>query len=299
MRAITLAATLFLASAAGADSKVEPKREPPPPPRVQEIAHRLFEEANAAMNEGKLDIAISKYHELDRLAPHPNISFNLALAYERKGDLVEAIEYYDKYLAVETTDKAAQKHTDDLRTTPGHVKLEAKSKLGVKAVWFFDGDFVAKGSTTVDLAPGSHRVDMVSELGYRGYPEKIEPGSSRNRGNNIEADADARSDGNLIITHTADDHWGWFYKIDGSDRNDALGKDVHHDGRYVIAPGKHDITVRDSVCDYDTSITVGKDELVLVYFDRKGFDEKALLKNMKRDSPSCGKLGVKRSVVKF
>jgi hypothetical protein len=74
---------------------------------------------------------------------------------------------------------------------------------------------------------------------------------------------------------------------------------VHHNGRYQIDPGKHDIVVRDSVCEYATTFSVGKDELVFLYFDRTGFDQKALLKKMESNSPHCGKLIVKRNVVKF
>jgi tetratricopeptide (TPR) repeat protein len=286
-------------SSAVAEPKLEPKLEPPPPPRVREIAHRLFEEAVAATAEGKLDVAIARYHELDRLAPHPNIAFNLALSYERRGELVDAIKHYDNYLAIETADTKVARHVAGLRATPGQVALEAASKFGVKAVWYFDGDLVAHGTKTLGLRPGRHKLDMISELGYQGFQEVIEPGHSRGRGNRISADADARKDGNLVISNTAADRWGWFYSIDGSDRDDKLGKGVHHNGRYSIAVGKHTITVRDQICEYDTTVVVGRDELVYVYFDRQGFDHRALLDDMKKTNPACGKLIVKRSVVKF
>jgi hypothetical protein len=293
------AVVLAVSVTAMAEPKLEPKIEPPPPPRVQEIAHRLFEEATAASAKGELDVAIARYHELDRLAPHPNINFNLALVYEKKAELVKAIEQYDKYLAIETADTKIARHVADLRATPGQVELEAHSKFGVKALWYFDGDLVARDTATIDLAPGRHKLDMISELGYRGYQEVIDPGHSKKRGNHISADADDRHDGNLVISSTASDRWGWFYKIDGSDRNDAVGKGVHHNGRYPVTAGKHAITVRDQICEYDTTVTIGRDELVFVYFDRKGFDERTLLKDMKKTNPACGELIVKRSVVKF
>ena len=72
-------ALLLTSTAAFAGPKFEPKREPPLPPKVQEIAHALFDEAAAATAAGKLPVAISKYRELERLSPHPSISFNLAL----------------------------------------------------------------------------------------------------------------------------------------------------------------------------------------------------------------------------
>lgn len=294
-----LAIVLVLATSAVAEPKLEPKIEPPPPPRVREIAHRLFEEAAAAAANNELDVAIAKYHELDRLAPHASITFNLALVYERKGELVKAIELYEKYTAAETADAKTARHLAQLRATPGQVELEASTKFGVKAAWYLDGDLVARDTATVELPPGRHRIDMISELGYYGTQEVIEPGHSRNRGNHLSVSADERKDGNLVISNTAADRWGWFYKIDGSDRNDALGKDVHHNGRYVIAPGKHAITARDSICEYDATIVVGRDELVFVFFDRKGFDERALLKDMKTTNPACGQLIVKRNVVTF
>src|SRR5580765_7255482 len=147
---------VFLAATAAADPKLEPKIEPPPPPRVREIAHRLFEEANAAVRDGKLDIAIARYHELDRLAPHPHINYNLALVYEQQGDLVKAIEQYDKYLDKQTDAKVG-KHAADLRATPGEVELEARTTFGVKALWYGDGDLVARDSTTIKVPPGRRR----------------------------------------------------------------------------------------------------------------------------------------------
>ena len=128
------AVMLALATASAmAEPKLEPKLEPPPPPRVREIAHRLFEEAATAMAAGTLDVAIARYHELDRLAPHPNIAFNLALAYERRGELVDAIKHYDKYLAVETGDTKVARHIAGLRATPGQVALEARTKFAPTA----------------------------------------------------------------------------------------------------------------------------------------------------------------------
>jgi tetratricopeptide (TPR) repeat protein len=284
-----------------ADPKLEPKIEPPPPPRVREIAHRLFDEAVAATTEGKLDVAAAKYYELERLSPHPNITYNLALVLEAQGKLTAAIEAYDKYVAAAPTDARVAKHLAELRATPGQVKLEARTKYEVKALWYFDGDLVARDTSEVALAAGAHRIDMISELGYSSFREVVEPGHSRNRGNSISADADIRVDGNLVIDRGAGDRYGWFYKIDGSDRDDALGKGVHHSGRYTIAPGKHAIQIRDSTCDYDTTFVVGKDELVFMFFDRDGFDEKALLaeRDRTRTSQWCGKLIVKRNVVKF
>jgi tetratricopeptide (TPR) repeat protein len=291
---------LALATTAAADPKLEPKIEPPPPPRVREIAHRLFEEASAAVREGKLDVAIAKYHDLDRLAPHPSINFNLALVYEQEGELVKAVEQYDKYLEKQPDAKIG-KHVAELRATPGEVELEARTTFGVKSLWYVDGELVARDSTTIKVPPGRRRFDLVSELGYRWDWENVEPGKAKrsSRSSRISMDADQRADGTVIISHTPEDRWGWFYKIDGSDRNDALGKDVHHDGRYPMKPGKHDILVRDSVCEYSFAFTLKADELVYLYFDRKGFDERELLKNMKPNAPACGQLAVKHSVVRF
>ena len=275
---------VMVASQASAD-RLELKKEPEPPPRVREIAHRLFEEATKAVADGNLDVAIARYHQLDELAPHPNVTYNLAVAYERKGNLVKAIEQYDKYLKVETTDAKVARHLAALRATPGQVTFKAESKLGVKTLWYLDGDLVARDSETVSLPPGPHRIDMISEVGWESFREDIEPGKSTSRGNRITGSPDHRKDGNLIIDNTAADRWGWFYAIDGSDRDDKLGKGVHHRGRYVIDPGTHTLVAKDNVCEYQGTFTVGRDEIVFLFLDRKGFDHKGVLADMAEGQP--------------
>lgn len=296
---VVLFALLIAATPAAADKKLDPKAEPPPPPRVREIAHRLFEEAAQATAAGNLDVAIARYHQLEELAPHPNINYNLALVYELKGDLVKAIEQYEKYVNVETTDTKAARHLAELRATPGQVTFEADSKLGVKTLWYVDGDLVARGTETVPVPPGPHRIDMISELGWAWFREDVEPGKSSNRGNRITGYPDSRHDGNVVIDNTPADRWGWFYAIDGSDRDDKVAKGVHLRGRYNLDPGKHTLLAKDQICEYETTFTVGRDELVFLFLDRKGYDERAILDNMTKTNPACGKLSVKRTVVKF
>jgi tetratricopeptide (TPR) repeat protein len=290
---------LALAGVAAADPALTPKAEPPLPPKVKEIAHGLFEEAAAAAAAGRLDVAIGKYHELDRLAPHPHISFNLAQLYERQDNLVRAIEHYDKYLAaVEPGERApAAAHVDELRRRPGHVDLQARTRFATVGLWYVDGALVARGAATIDVPPGPHRIDAITELGFHGNRLDVRPGTYD--GNRLAADFDERRDGNLIVSSTATDRWGWFYAIDGSDRDDRLGKGVHRNGRYAIDPGTHAIVVRDQICDYRATFEIAANQLTYVYIDRSGFDEKALLKHMVHDSPACGTIRVVRAVVHF
>ncbi|HEY4241568.1 MAG TPA: hypothetical protein VGM88_17220 [Kofleriaceae bacterium] len=277
-----------------------PKHVPPLPPKVQEIASKMFEEAAALEAAGKIDEALRKYGELQRLSPHPTINFNIALLLESEDKLSDAISNYEEYL--KTSDPAdpdrgkVQAHLDELRRSPGHVNMKIESHLGLPALIFVDGALRARDSSTFDVAPGKHKFTVLTEIGYQWRWFRVEPGTSRN--NDLSEYADSRDDGNVVLESGPNDE-SFFYRIDGSDRDDAIGKGVHHDGRYQLASGKHEIQVRSTGCDYDTTIDVTREPLQMFYFDLEGYDEKAYLKHMGRSVPACGHLTTRKVIVRF
>jgi hypothetical protein len=285
--------------AAATPAKLEPKRVPPLPPKVQEIANQLFEAANLASKDNKIDVAIAKYRELQRLAPHPFINFNIAMLLEEQGKYSDAIEQYQAYLPTavgkEATSLAARIQL--LGATPAPVIGVAKSNYKVKSLWLVDGVVVGRDAATFDVSPGSHKIENISELGYWFDRLRTKPGPKG--GHRYELSVDERKDGNVILSAEAGDNYGWFYAIDGSDRDDALGKGVHHSGRYTLTPGKHTLLIKDSVCNYPTEIDVKKDQLTYFYFTRVGFDHRALLADMGPSKPACGKIVVKPMVINF
>jgi hypothetical protein len=278
------------AATAATLNKLEPKHVPPLPPKVQEIANQLFIEASAAGQAGDYFGAIKKYRELQRIASHPHISFNIAMALEATNDYVGAIKEYQAYLPAAVGAEAAAIATriDQLSATPALITAVATTNFKVKSLWFVDGVLMGRDACKFDVAPGKHKIENVSELGYWFDRLRTEPGPKG--GKRIELNVDDRRDGNIIISAPANDNWGWFFAIDGSDRDDAIGKGVHHSGRYTVAVGKHQLIAKDSVCQYQVDFTVGKDQLVYFHLLREGFDSKALLKDMGPDKPACGRI---------
>jgi tetratricopeptide (TPR) repeat protein len=59
----------------------------------------LFEESEVAYNEGRFDEAVALLRRAYALHEDPTLLFNLARALEGMGDLDEAIETYERYLA--------------------------------------------------------------------------------------------------------------------------------------------------------------------------------------------------------
>ena len=286
----TPAATGVGPDASAALNKLEPKHMPPLPPKVEEIANQLFVEASAAAAAGDHDAAIHKYRELQSLASHPHISFNIAMALEAKGDYRNAIQEYQAYLPTAVGGEAVAIATriSQLSATPAPVIAVATTDFKVKSLWFVDGVLRGRDACKFDVAPGRHKIENVSEIGYWSARLLTEPGP--NGGKRLRHKVDTRHDGNIIISAPANDNWSWFFAIDGSDRDDVLGKGPHYSGRYNVADGKHQLVAKDAVCQYTLEFTVAKDQLVYFYLLREGYDKKALLKDMGPNKPACGRI---------
>ena len=94
-------------------------------------AAQLFEEGAAHYRAGRFDLAIDLLGKAHALAGEPVLLFNLAKAYEGKGDLEKAIEAYERYLddAKDITDRGAiEARVETLRG-----QLAARAALEKKA----------------------------------------------------------------------------------------------------------------------------------------------------------------------
>lgn len=98
----------------------------------EERAAELFRESAEAYRAGALDRAIELLEEAYRLAGDPVLLYNLAKAYESKGDFARAIALYGKYLAEapEIQDRGAiERRIATLQTSLAErEKLEAEAR---------------------------------------------------------------------------------------------------------------------------------------------------------------------------
>lgn len=276
-----------------------PKQVPGLPPKVQEIASQLFREAAAAAAKHEYLEAVLKYRELQALAHHPNINFNIAMLYEDEGDYDRAIKEYELYLPAaserelpELTAKLAK-----LANTPAELIGVASTKYNVKSIWILDGVLQCRDACKMYPLAGAHRLENISELGYRTMRVRTKAGPKG--ATRIEWNVDTRTDGNLVVSSPVSDNWTWALAIDGSDRDDALGKDVHYSGRYQVAPGKHTLSARDTICRYDLEFTIKKDQILYWGLVREGYDETAVAYDGGPTQPACGRIVSKPIAVNF
>ena len=68
---------------------------------------RFYKEGRAAYDRGRYDAAAEKFKQAYDLAGDPNLLFNLALVYDRLGDLPRSLEYMKRYRNVAPPDEHA------------------------------------------------------------------------------------------------------------------------------------------------------------------------------------------------
>lgn len=74
-----------------------------PEPTARQRALDLFEESVGPYREGRFDEAIRLLEQAYELFPEPVLLYNLARAYEGKGELATAADKYEQYLRLEPT----------------------------------------------------------------------------------------------------------------------------------------------------------------------------------------------------
>lgn len=137
-----------------------------------EDAKRAFKSGAQAYREARYKDAIEQFVLANRLDPHPELVFNVGQAYEKLGDVPNALRSYRDYLRLSPS-------APDRATVEASIRnLEARLReRGVQQVSVFstpagasvslDGVFVGATPWTAEIAPGRH----VLSLKANGYPE--------------------------------------------------------------------------------------------------------------------------------
>jgi tetratricopeptide (TPR) repeat protein len=99
----SLAAVLALALATGGTAAAQPDDGPARRKRAGEHVRR----GDDYKAKGEYERAIVEYLAAYELVPHPELFFNLGQVYRLSGQPQRAIEYYERYLAVEPDGRAA------------------------------------------------------------------------------------------------------------------------------------------------------------------------------------------------
>ncbi|HZU81292.1 MAG TPA: tetratricopeptide repeat protein [Polyangiaceae bacterium] len=87
------------------------RAEPPPLDEAARVglARRHYQAGSAYFEEGRFDEAAREFRESYRLAPRPDLLYNVAQSYLRQGDAARAMEFYRRYLEADpkARDRAA------------------------------------------------------------------------------------------------------------------------------------------------------------------------------------------------
>jgi hypothetical protein len=105
--------------------------------------------------------AIAHYQRAYELAPHENALFNIAVDFERLGELRDAATYYGRYLddAGDTEDRAkVTRLIDSLRKRPSQVSIRSSPPGAEISI---DGSPAGRAPVTRELAGGTHTITAV------------------------------------------------------------------------------------------------------------------------------------------
>jgi len=166
------------------------------PPRLTKAAGDAFAAAQKADAKGDLDETIKQYKRAQAIAPHADTMFNLADAQRRAKDFDDAITSYEKYLelAPEAFDrKAIEKLLVELRALPGTLEIESDEPDGKV---FVDGRYVGMAPIKVEVAGGTHQIDVITPITYGHMACPVSIGGKRD----CRVGGKPRDDGNVVIS---------------------------------------------------------------------------------------------------
>ena len=144
---------------------------------AREQASALFARGEALYRIGDFSHAAPLFDEANRLAPHPNILWNAARAYDGAGDYARAANEYEEYLAIssetEPDRKDAVKALARLSRKLGRLRVLAPAQ----AILLVDN--VRATSLNPFVLPGSHAVHATFGDREETQTVQIEIGASR------------------------------------------------------------------------------------------------------------------------
>jgi hypothetical protein len=155
-----LAAAFVLASAGAARSDDAEKRD----------AQARFEEGLARVRAGDLEAARTSFTQAYAVLHKPDILWNLALCEQKTGHVLDALAHFKTLVhdAETATDRTgAQKHVSELMAQTAHIEIVAPAGAQLSVDGAPEG--IAPLPDAIDVAPGSHRVDMRTPQGEAKY----------------------------------------------------------------------------------------------------------------------------------
>ena len=137
----------------------------------REAARAAFKEGEAAEKRKDWRGAIESYLRAYDLSPHPFTLYNVAVNYERVGELRESATFYRRYLdeSQDAQDRArVERLLENLRKRPSTITIRTTPPGG--ELWL-DGASIGRAPATRDVPGGSHTV--VARHGDRKQEKKV------------------------------------------------------------------------------------------------------------------------------
>jgi hypothetical protein len=140
-------------------------------------AQARFDEGLARLKASKFDEARLSFTQAYALQRRPSILWNLALAEEKSGHVLDALAHFRDYAREATADEEharAQKHVDALMAQTGHIDVEAFGGTPLTV------DGAPAGQTPLaeplDVLPGRHHVEARAPLGAKSADVEVAAG---------------------------------------------------------------------------------------------------------------------------
>jgi tetratricopeptide (TPR) repeat protein len=125
-----------------------------------ERARELFTRGAQAYRQGRFDEAISLFQAGDRLAPRAEFSYNLAVAFEARGEVARALEHYRTYLRRGPKQGERPAVLAEIRRHEAALEQRGIQQVTVLtrpvATLIIDGQEVGTSPWTGELVPGAH-----------------------------------------------------------------------------------------------------------------------------------------------
>ena len=140
-------------------------------------AEARFQEGLARVKSRDFEGARLSFAQAYTVLHRPQILWNLALAEEKTGQVVEALQHFRGVAGDPAAgpDRAnAQRHVDSLMALTGHIDVKAPPGAQVSV----DGSstFTAPLAAPIDVVPGRHVVDADVSVGPRSIPVEVAEG---------------------------------------------------------------------------------------------------------------------------
>jgi hypothetical protein len=172
------------ARAAGSAGTASPASAGTPSAETGASADPITRDAQARFEEGLSRLKASRYDEARlsftqayALQRRPSILWNLALAEDKSGHVLDALAHFKDYARESPVDEErarAQKHVDELMAQTGHIDVEAFGGTPLTV------DGVPAGQTPLgeplDVLPGRHHVEARAPLGAKSADVEVAAG---------------------------------------------------------------------------------------------------------------------------